>query len=96
MIDWKKLAPMKRETLAPQMFTMRKESPSEGVNNYIIETSAKLRAVVAELEDEEICRAIMEDAREAGFTDLYLIDKDFIREAILREVARRRGEAYDH
>lgn len=96
MIDWKKLAPMKRVTLAPQRLTMRKESPSEGVNNYIIETSAKLRAAIADLEDEEICRAIMEDAKAAGITDLYLIDKDFIREAILREAARRRSEAYDH
>ena len=96
MIDWKKLAPMKRVTLAPTVYATRGESHSEGVNNYIIGTSAKLRAAIADLEDEEICRAIMEDAKAAGITDLYLIDKDFIREAILREAARRRGETYDH
>jgi hypothetical protein len=48
-----------------------------------------LVARVCELADNAICDAIIKYATEQGYTDLYLIDEEFIKSAILHEIERR-------
>ena len=45
---------------------------------------------IVDMTDKVILEAIIEFAKSAGITDLYLLDKEFIKTALKREIARRK------
>ena len=51
-------------------------------------TIQKISAVVADMTDQAVYQAIIQSARESGITDLYLMDKQYVADA-LREKAER-------
>lgn len=55
-------------------------------------TFRKVSCEIAESFDNMIMKKVIEVAREQGFTDLCLINKEFVVEALKREVERRRVE----
>lgn len=64
-------------------------------NNYgVIDTEnhytvSKIAAQVADMTDKVVCGAIIDEAEQAGVTDLYLIDRDFIRAAIKKQIPKK-------
>lgn len=55
-------------------------------------TFRKVSCEIAESFDNMIMKKVIEIAREQGLTDLWLINKEFVVEALKREVERRRVE----
>lgn len=55
----------------------------------IYERITKIKAKVINMADEAIYSAIIEEAKEAGVTDLFLIDKEFVLTALTNEMERR-------
>lgn len=49
----------------------------------------KVAAKVADLTEKTITQSIIEFAREQGYTDLFLIDENFVKSAIFHEMERR-------
>lgn len=47
-------------------------------------------AQIVDMTDKVILEAIIEFAKSEGITDLYLLDKEFIKTALVREIARRK------
>ena len=54
--------------------------------------TSKLGAYVTDVTDRAIIDTIIKHATEQGFSDLYLIDEEFIKSAIVHEIQRRKGE----
>ena len=52
----------------------------------------ELMAKVVAHQDKVLCDAIIRYAAEQGFTDLFLIDEEFIRSAIIHEAKRRAND----
>lgn len=52
--------------------------------------SGKIVAQVADTTDKAICEAIIRCADDMGATDLYIIDEEFVKTAILNEIKRRK------
>lgn len=52
----------------------------------------KLAFEIAESFDNKIYEKVIEIAKEKGYTDLVLINKEFVVEAFKREIERRRKE----
>jgi hypothetical protein len=52
----------------------------------------ELMAKVVDHQDKVLCDAIIKYATEQGCTDLFLIDEDFIRSAIIHEIQRRAND----
>lgn len=50
----------------------------------------KIMAQIVDTTDRAICEAIREYAYKQGVTDIYLIDEEFIKSAIMHEVERRK------
>ena len=46
---------------------------------------------MVDMTDKAILETIIEFAKSAGVTDLYLLDKEFVKTALEREIARRKG-----
>jgi hypothetical protein len=55
----------------------------------------ELTAKVVDHQDKVLCDAIIQYATERGYTDIFLIDEEFIRSAITHEIMRRNGYAED-
>lgn len=53
----------------------------------------KIWIKVVENVDKAIIQEIIRVAKQEGITDLYLIDEEFVRTALEREIARRKGDA---
>lgn len=58
-------------------------------DDQMLHVKHKIHAEVVNAVDQEIVSAIVKAAREAGVTDLILIDKEFILSAIQHEMERR-------
>lgn len=56
----------------------------------IATANLKLQAKVAKSSDDEIVNAIIDWAKDEGITHLYLIDEDFVRDAIMHEIQLRK------
>lgn len=54
------------------------------------EFAVALMAKVIDYENKVLFDAMVKYATEQGFTDLYLIDENFIKSAIIREIERRK------
>jgi hypothetical protein len=52
----------------------------------------ELMAKVVDHKDKVLCDAIIEYAAERGYTDIFLIDEEFIRSAIIHEIQRRAND----
>lgn len=70
--------------------------PFEDLNDYsgdyIAMVRNKMLAEVVDTQDRVILEAVIRAAEEAGFTDLYILDKKFVMDA-LREKMEREGLA---
>ena len=53
--------------------------------------TTNIRAKLIDKTDEAIYSAIIEEAKKAGVSDLFLIDKEFVLSALTNEMERRRG-----
>ena len=66
-------------------------------NIYEVVDDCKIRknivAQIVDMTDNVILETIIEFAKSEGITDLYLLDKEFIKTALVREIARRKGGA---
>lgn len=64
-------------------------------NIYEVVDDCKIRknivAQIVDMTDNVILETIIEFAKSEGITDLYLLDKEFIKTALVREIARRKG-----
>ena len=64
-------------------------------NIYEVVDDCKIRknivAQIVDMTDKVILETIIEFAKSEGITDLYLLDKEFIKTALVRETARRKG-----
>ena len=58
--------------------------------DYVATFTRNMIAQVVNTQDRLIVEAVVETAREMGFTDLYILDKDFVLDA-LREKMEREG-----
>lgn len=61
-----------------------------GESEDIIERVTK---IVAAKFDDAVVQTVIEVAKREGITDLYLIDEEFVKTALLREVERRKEGA---
>lgn len=66
-------------------------------NIYEVVDDCKIRknivAQIVDMTDKVILEAVIEFAKSEGITDLYLLDKEFVKTALVREIARRKGGA---
>jgi hypothetical protein len=63
----------------------------EDIENCVATYRYKIHAEVTNIIDEKIVNAVIETAKVAGYTDLILIDKEFILSAIRHEMEWRKG-----
>lgn len=55
----------------------------------------QVAAMLAESFDNAVIHTIIDFAKQEGITDLFLIDKEFVKTALLREIERRKeGDEY--
>lgn len=59
------------------------------IDKNIYTITQKIQAQIADLSEKAIVQAIIDFAKEQGYTDLFLIDEEFIKSAILHEIERR-------
>lgn len=67
------------------------ENIDEAINGY--EIRKNIIAQIVDMTDKVILETIIEFAKSEGVTDLYLLDKEFVKTALEREFARRKGDA---
>ena len=67
------------------------ENIDEVINGYAIRKN--IIAQIADMTDKVILEAIIEFAISTGVTDLYLLDKEFVKTALEREISRRKEGA---
>ena len=67
--------------------------PSGLGDDFVYRFQAAIHAKVVDLFDKEIIKAIRQYCLENGYTDLVLIDEEFIRAAIEHEIQRRESYA---
>lgn len=67
------------------------ESINDGVYelNVIQKTVAKVMKGVLQEQEKALYKAMIQFAEKEGFTDMFLIDEDFLRSAIENEIKRR-------
>lgn len=63
-----------------------------GEELYMATFQRALIAQVVKHQDKVLCDAIIKYATENGYTDLFLIDEEFIRSAIVHEIERRTAD----
>ena len=56
----------------------------------VIQRACETRIHFVDMTDEVVLEAIIEFAKSEGITDLYLLDKEFVKTALEREIARRK------
>lgn len=54
--------------------------------------TGKISAQVVDTTDKALYEAIIRYADEQGITDLYIIDEEFVKSAIINEIKRRKQE----
>jgi hypothetical protein len=50
----------------------------------------KMFAKIVDMRDKAIIDCVVEFAKEQGITDLFLLDAEFVKTALIREIERRR------
>ena len=59
-------------------------------NDFTASLTREIVAQVTDTTDKAICEAIIRYADDMGATDLYIIDEEFVKTAILNEIKRRK------
>lgn len=80
-----KIPPLQHFELPPP--ELKGFNPMEMQNTIEIQ----INAVVADLQDQALIKAIIKYSIEQGFDDLYVIDEEFVKSAIINEIKRRKG-----
>lgn len=62
--------------------------------NQMYQVEAKVAAQVIDMSEDAIVQAVINAAKEEGVTDLYLMDKKFVLDALIEKMQRERG-AYE-
>lgn len=57
----------------------------------IMKYVAQIQAKVVDLHEAAIVDAVIAEAKAAGITDLYLLDREFVLSAITEKIIRERG-----
>lgn len=60
-------------------------------NNEHTKYTEKIAAQVADMTDKTIINSIIDFAKREGITDLYLLDSEFVKTALINEAKRRKG-----
>lgn len=55
--------------------------------------TSRLMATVADTKDKLLTDVVIDYAKRNGITDLFLIDEEFVRSALIHEAERRRNNA---
>ena len=55
------------------------------------EFTVRVAAKIADMTDNAIINSIISFAEQEGITDLYLLDEEFVKIALLKEIERRKG-----
>lgn len=63
---------------------------SHDIINQTYNIEAKIAAKIVDLAEEAVVQAVLDEARAAGITDLYLMDKKFVIEALKEKFKRER------
>ena len=90
-VERMKLLPSKYIKIQPQV--VAPGIPSGLGDDFVYRFQAAIHAKVVDLFDKEIIKAIQQYCLENGYTDLVLIDEEFIRAAIEHEIQRRESYA---
>lgn len=64
---------------------------SHDIINQTYNIEAKIAAKIVDLAEEAVVQAVLDEASAAGITDMYLIDKKFVIEALKEKFKRERG-----
>lgn len=92
-VRWPKDNPFLKERLQPIQLGIEDEN-----DNPVWQLAEKLCVSLVDKENEAIVKAITEYAKKEGFTELILIDKEFIRDAIKKQIPQKpnyEGDGYD-
>jgi hypothetical protein len=60
------------------------------IDDGVVKMLGKIDAQVVDMNDDFILKAVVEAAKEVGITDLYLLDKTFVVDALKRAAGRGR------
>lgn len=69
------------------------ETLPNGTPNYTYTLTHNLCAKVVDMQNEVLCEEIVSFAKKQGITDLFLIDEDFVKSALMHEKARRERQS---
>jgi hypothetical protein len=92
-VRWPKDNPFFKTRLQPINLNLVDE-----IDNPVWQLAERLCASLVDKENEAIVQAITKYAKEEGFTELILIDKEFIRDAIKKQIPQKpnyEGDGYD-
>lgn len=76
-------------------FVRRINIAQSGIDLETVSLSYKVVAHITNLNNKAICDAVIDYARQAGVTDLFLLDEEFVKAALINEAKRRRGGTDD-
>ena len=66
---------------------------NESFNDDMTCFTKKIISTVADMQDKAIVQAVVSYAQREGFTDLYLLDEEFVKTALINEAKRRKEGA---
>lgn len=92
-VQWPKGNPFLKVRLQPTQLNLL-----DGIDTPVGKIVKTICASLVDKEDEAIVQAITEYAKKEGFTELILIDKEFIRDAIKKQIPQKpnyEGDGYD-
>ena len=80
------------KTISPLQHIHFKDNEIKEFHDFQASIRMKIMAQVADTTDKAICEAIIRYADEQGATDIYLIDEEFVKSAIINEIKRRKED----
>ena len=72
-------------------YTLSLPISAHNIINDMYEVEVRISAKVLDMAEDAIVQAVIEEARSAGITDLYLMDKKFVLDALVEKMKRERG-----
>lgn len=74
----------------PRHYVLNMPIHSHDIINQTYNIEAKIAAKIVDMAEEAVVQAVIDEARRAGITDLYLLDKRFVTEALMEKLERER------
>lgn len=82
--------------LNEHLMKIEKHLTKDNLNyNYITEVTQKMACQIVDMQDKILCDTIIAFAKEQGVTDLFLLDEEFVKSALINEAKRRQGVTYE-